>query len=109
MLNTRDLDGLDLRGLDLRESTFASKTLTQVDLRDADLRGVNFRGADLWEVDLRGAKLDGADFHGAVYDRFARWPAGFEPRTNGAEVHRISQPDTARPHPPESARRPASG
>jgi uncharacterized protein YjbI with pentapeptide repeats len=86
MLSSTELDKVDLAGLDLREKSFAGKTLTEVDFRATDLRGVSFRGTALWEVDLRGAQLDGADFTGAFYDTATRWPAGFDPRKHGAQL-----------------------
>jgi len=55
------LTNVDLRGADLRRSSFAASDLRGADLRRADLRGTDFRGADLGDADLRGANLAGAD------------------------------------------------
>lgn len=55
------LTNVDLRGADLRRSSFAASDLRGADLRRADLRGADFRGADLGDADLRGANLAGAD------------------------------------------------
>ncbi len=55
------LENVDLRGADLRNSSFAAGVLRGADLRGADLRGVDFRGADLSGADLRGADLRGAN------------------------------------------------
>ena len=71
----RDLDKATLAARDSGPGTRAA-TLTEVDFRRADLRRASFRSACLWEVDFRGA----------FYDRFTRWPAGFDPRKRGATL-----------------------
>jgi uncharacterized protein YjbI with pentapeptide repeats len=43
-------------------------------LNQADLRGTN----------LAGANLDGTKLAGAVYDRYTRWPVGFDAQRRGA-------------------------
>ena len=72
---------------------FDGATLTNVDLRGAELIGCDFRGARLRNVDFSGARLERVDLEGAqlervtlgdagwgpiTYDRFTRWPAGFD-------------------------------
>ncbi len=49
------LEGVDLSGLDARDST----------LDEADLRRATLTGASLWRATLRGARLEGADLRGA--------------------------------------------
>lgn len=53
--------------------------LRSVDFRHADLRGTDVTGKDLSDADLTGAQLEGLKF-----DRFTRWPAGFDPLRLGA-------------------------
>jgi len=53
--------------------------LTTVDFRHADLRGTDVTGKDLSDADLTGAQLEGLKF-----DRFTRWPEGFDPVRLGA-------------------------
>jgi uncharacterized protein YjbI with pentapeptide repeats len=53
------LEGVNLRGTNLKEA----------DLEGANLRGADLRGADLERADLRGANLEGADLEGANLNR----------------------------------------
>ncbi len=53
-------------------------------LRTADLRQVDLREADVTGKDLSDADLTGALLDGLKYDRFTRWPAGFDPLRLGA-------------------------
>jgi uncharacterized protein YjbI with pentapeptide repeats len=64
-IETPDLSGASLRGLDL-----SGFDLSRSDLRGADLRGTNFSDANLSAARLEGANLfktvlDGADLAGA--------------------------------------------
>jgi hypothetical protein len=87
----RLLVGLDVRGaewlgVDLHRAHFVG-----CDFRGADLRSANLRRARLWRCDLTGADLSDADLTrvdilGATYDRFTRWPAGFDPEAHGARL-----------------------
>ena len=65
------LAGADLRGAGLRGAA----------LREADMQGAWLDGADLTDADLRGTELARAH-----YDRFTRWPAGFDPQAHGARL-----------------------
>ncbi len=52
--------------------------------RSADLRGVDFSEANLAQCDLSDANLKGVILSGVTYDRFTRWPEGFDPVDKGA-------------------------
>ena len=43
-----------------------------------------FLRAILSNTDLRGANLTGVSFYRVRYDRFTRWPVGFDPARHGA-------------------------
>lgn len=84
------LAGANLRGQAFPHANLSGQNLSQANLRGADITGANLRGADLTGSDLRGADLTGADLSGAeltdaVYDRFTRWPQGFNPAEHGAK------------------------
>lgn len=69
-----NLQGADLRGVDLREANLQGADLQRADLRGADLRGANLQwaglqGADLRRADLQGANLQWADLRGAYLRR----------------------------------------
>lgn len=97
-----DLSDVDLRGAILRRARLRGARLWRANLAEADLRGADLSGASIGaakfqNADLRGAKfrssglglliweaeLGGADFTGARYNRFTRWPAGFDPEARG--------------------------
>ena len=103
-----NLEGATLAGADLRTTQMAFVDLSQADLRNinasvlvstdgirtaadlfgADLRGADLRGADLSGVsllgaDLREADLRGADLGKAIYNAETRFPAGFDPGSQG--------------------------
>jgi hypothetical protein len=65
--NLRDanLEGLDLRGAQLRRAILSGANLKGVNLADAQLRGAKFRNADLQGADLSGSNLRRANFEGA--------------------------------------------
>lgn len=65
-LHQEQLDGADLREVDLSRTT-----LERVSLKGADLRGARLCGATLVDVDLTNAKLDGADLSGARLEKVA--------------------------------------
>jgi hypothetical protein len=94
-----DLQGANLRRANLRHVNLWGVLLGGADLRHADLAGANLQSADLVRVHLQGANLSGADLQGANlhgvdlagvrltrarYNQHTRWPAGFDPRGDGA-------------------------
>lgn len=107
-----DLTGADLRRALLRATTFEGTDLSKADLRAVDLSAAHVSRCKLLEADLRnlrglgvvtsgdfsGADLRGANlssfrdgavqpytvFKGARYDKWTRWPAGFDPVGAGA-------------------------
>lgn len=122
-----NLSGADLRGAILRRARLRGAGLSQVNLAEADLRGAdlsaailgatNFQNADLRGANFRGsglrlllweAELGGADFTGARYNRFTRWPAGFDPEGRGClfceEVEAALPIPARRAHSQEAAR-----
>ncbi|MDX1933210.1 MAG: metalloregulator ArsR/SmtB family transcription factor [Capsulimonadales bacterium] len=54
-----------------------------IDLRSADLRGADLTDADVTGRDLSDADLTGCRLTGVRYDRFTRWPSGFDPSLAG--------------------------
>ena len=103
----RDLLGIDLEGVDLRNIGFDGACLEganfqDVDLRSADVRGIIWKGANLRRADLRGVnfedrdfrvllrvwqyrtELEEADLQGAIYSNKTIWPAFFDPEAAGA-------------------------
>jgi hypothetical protein len=95
-----NLKGADLAGANLRRANLTGANLRKVDLRGADLQRAYIQGADLAGADLAGTDLRGTDpgwvmvpsakgsphtnLTSAHYDRFTRWPAGFDPLKHGA-------------------------
>jgi hypothetical protein len=84
------LAGSHMPGASFSGANFAGQDFSQANLRGADLTDANLRGADLSGCDLRGADFTGADLAGveltdAAYDRFTRWPEGFDPDEYGAK------------------------
>ena len=104
-----DLRGVDLSGVTMMDAFFSwsdvsGAVLVGVNFYYGDLTGANFSSANLSWANLRrtrlvltdftGANLEGADlteailfrtiFTGATYNRFTRWPLGFDPVANGA-------------------------
>jgi uncharacterized protein YjbI with pentapeptide repeats len=84
------LNGTQFQNADLQKSNFRMADLRGADFEGADLRGANFRsvhllgGANFESADLRGASFRGAELHGARYNPDTRWPAGVDPRRQGA-------------------------
>lgn len=58
--------------------------LTYCSFVHARLAGTRLAGSCFRKCDLRRADLAGADLRGLRYDRFTRWPAGFDPVEHGA-------------------------
>lgn len=77
------LGDADLRGADLSRSD-----LSDAYLSGANLEGAKFANAIVREVTFSGANLSGSDFRGATYDKYTRWPAGFDPQRAGAKLVR---------------------
>lgn len=84
-LSGADLQNAALRNANLQKADLHLADLNGADLRGADLRAVNFRGADLRGADLRETRLHRADLNHCLYNDDTRWPAGFDPRTSGAQ------------------------
>ena len=53
-----NIEGLDLRGADLRDVDLRGANLSGVDLRDADLRGANLSGVNVIDACFVGATFD---------------------------------------------------
>lgn len=73
----------------LRHSDLWQSLLHQADLRDADLRSADLSWTELIRADLRGANLEGATLKavkltGARCGAQTHWPAGYDPRRQGA-------------------------
>ena len=91
-LDRCDLSGADLRGSDLSQCHLLHPRFQGADLRD--LAGVGvvkcgvFDGADLRGANFGSFRDDGTppktSFRGARYDRYTRWPPGFDPVAEGA-------------------------
>ncbi|MBL9086620.1 MAG: pentapeptide repeat-containing protein [Planctomycetia bacterium] len=87
-----DLSGADLRGSDLAQCHLLHPNFRGADLRDLQGIGVVkcgvFDGADLRGANLGAFRDDGTppktSFRGARYDKWTRWPAGFDPAAEGA-------------------------
>ena len=83
-----DLAEADLAGANLRQSDFLESRLAGANLSKADLRGANLQWAILsdaypwWRQPGRRV----VHLEGARYDRFTRWPRGFNPRAAGARL-----------------------
>lgn len=90
-----DLRGANLAGADLEQARLDGAALNCADLSCANLAGAGLRGANLRHAelhravllaaDLTGADLTRADLRGAACDHDTRWPAGFDPQTEGVE------------------------
>ena len=87
-LHDATLIACNFRGCDLFAASLPGATLTACEFRGGNLGGAILRSVTFWECDLRGADLTDADLAGATYDRFTRWPAGFEPQAHGARMEK---------------------
>jgi uncharacterized protein YjbI with pentapeptide repeats len=90
-LHSANLRLAQLRGVNLRGADLAGASLSRAWLMSADLTGANLAAADLTNVGLGAyfqwrppARLGGANFTGARYNRYTRWPPGFDPHKHGA-------------------------
>jgi len=79
-----ELKNLGLAGADVSGADAERATIVNVDLGGANLAGARFTRSFLSFVNLDRANVAGADFRRCAYDRFTRWPAGFDPRAAGA-------------------------
>lgn len=86
VLHSKNLDGVDLGGRNLREAWIAFSRL-----RGANLSGAKFQGADLRESDLRNSYVASVDFSGAnLADVLFYTATGFdEPRKNALDPVKI--------------------
>jgi uncharacterized protein YjbI with pentapeptide repeats len=102
-----DLAAADLGGANLTQANLTGADLTDANLTGAhlflaDLTGANLDGANLTAAylvqanlteailegaNLTGANLEHADLTNAVYDSGTKWPAGFDPKAEGARLH----------------------
>jgi Pentapeptide repeats (8 copies) len=73
-------------------SSYAGLMLVNLSLVGRDLRDADFTGATLRAVDFTDADLNGARFEGATFDRYCRWPTGFDPT-----LHNATENDWPRP------------
>jgi uncharacterized protein YjbI with pentapeptide repeats len=78
-LTRADLRGCLLNEADLRKAELWHANLEGAFLPDANLGEANLLAANLWK-----AYLKNADVAGAQYDRFTKWPSGFDPAAGGA-------------------------
>lgn len=99
-----DLRGADFFGATLDGASLRRSNLCKTVLYDASLKSVKLLGAELTAADFRGANLCGADlrdheadekfparktvwtdakFAGAIYDGGTRFPANFDPMSQG--------------------------
>jgi hypothetical protein len=74
------------------EETLEGADLSNTKLAGADLTGVNLKGANLGGANLEDAELTRADLGGASYNRYTRWPLGFDPQQHGAVLAQRSLP-----------------
>jgi len=59
---------------DLQQANLQWTNLLQANLQKADLRGADLQGAN-----LQGANLHQANLRRAIYNKYTKFPAGFEP------------------------------
>lgn len=67
-LQGANLRFVDLCGADLQAADLRGATLQGANLRGADLRFANLRDAELWGADLWGANLRGANLYNCIWD-----------------------------------------
>ncbi|MGD2060243.1 MAG: pentapeptide repeat-containing protein, partial [Acidimicrobiia bacterium] len=85
-----DLSQSNLSGADLSDARLDFADMSGCDMRGVDLSGASLVETSLWNADLRGADLSRcknivmANLRRARYDRSTRWPAGFDPSSQGA-------------------------
>lgn len=88
-LGHANLEHADLRMAYSRSANLSKANLSEAQLLGADLREADLSMADLYKADLRGANLIKADLLnanliGSKYNRFTKWPEGFDPSAHGA-------------------------
>lgn len=80
----REYHRMDFRGWRFVCTDFRGATFIACDVQGADLARADLRGARIWQCDLSSAQLDDVILAGAYFDRFTRWPTGFDPQVHGA-------------------------
>jgi uncharacterized protein YjbI with pentapeptide repeats len=83
-LSGADLQGVDLSGADLRDANISNAKMSGAILVEANLIGADLSSADLSGADMSQAHLFEADLRVTKYDRYTRWPEGFDPVAAGA-------------------------
>ena len=79
--------GAHLGGADLSHADLSGSDLSDADLSRTWCNGTSFRNAILREVNFfPHAALATADLRGATFDKYTRWPAGFDPLRAGARL-----------------------
>ena len=83
-----DLEGIDLsraelRGVNLYRSGLLYDNLSEVNLSEANLRMALLYGANLRGARLLYASLNGARLLYAIYNKYTRFPEGFDPDAKG--------------------------
>lgn len=99
-LDRCDLSGTDVRGSDLSQCHLHHPRFVGADLRDLAGIGVVkcgvFDGADLRGANFGSFRDDGTppktSFRGARYDKWTRWPVGFDPVAEGAVLDAVAAP-----------------
>ncbi len=77
-------EGQNLVGARLDGASLVGARLVGASLVGARLDGASLDGASLVGARLDRASLVGARLVGALYDRWTRWPDGFDPAASGA-------------------------
>lgn len=85
-LNGADLTDANMNGADLRGARLVGAKLRWANLETADLRNADLEGADLFGADLSRALIAGANLVGVHHGLETRWPPGFEPTGDDAEL-----------------------
>ncbi len=78
-LSGANLSDANLLGADLVSVDLSGAYLSSTNLNGADLSGANLTNADLSNAKLIGADLQHTIFKGTKYNKFTKWPAGFNP------------------------------
>ena len=99
------VDSVNFSGAIMTNHLFRNIQFVDTIFQDADLTLSHFVNASLANTDLRGANLSGANLTGATlsqtrfdgettYDRFTRFPEGFDPVAAGLTLTETRLPDT---------------
>lgn len=79
-----NLEGANLEGAYLEGASLQNSSLVGIYARRTDFTGADLTASDLRAADLRDADLTDAVLAGATYDKFTRWPEGFNYLAAGA-------------------------